>query len=504
MPGDGWAAETAGLGCGGDEEFEALHRVLAPDLGARPGREPWWIGHVRTLARREYRTARTALAELFEALATAVPRAVRRPDADADERPLLVCRANAAAAVNTVCAAVELRGEDVTETLGRILDRTLSEPWAFESGRLRNACTRALVELGSTRATDLLVNAAASAVSKPHREQLLLCLDLAKRGEQPPPSRLSELHVPDHGLDGSGRMLLHAHHREYLIALEPGGEVTVRDQSADPTPDQAAERVLDTQIRAIRTTYRREVRRIEALLATERVWSAHEWRRIYQDHPITRSVANRLVWRQERTDGTVLEVLPGPFGGVSCSRSGDETRVSGAADDVHAPGTAISLWHPRDADPAALAAWRALRDERALVQPFEQIDRDFTLVEPDPDATELNQHTSSRVETVAFAQAVEALGWHSRRNRTGPSSDTIRLVYRDYPDAYMTIAVPCMEEGQSVVLGAGWFHRSEDRARTPLALGYVPPRVYSEALRDLAALARGAIPGESEVHDRVP
>ena len=63
--------------------------------------------------------------------------------------------------------------------------------------------------------------------------------------------------------------------------------------------------------------------------------------------------------------------------------------------------------------------------------------------------------------------------------------------------------MPCREGGDSVVLGAGWFHRSEDRARTPLALGYVPPRVYSEALRDLAVLARGSQPPADAVTDRI-
>lgn len=496
-PGDGWAAEAGRLGWSGPEEADALRRVLAPDLGAHPQRQAWWLGHVRALTQRRHREANAALWTLFEALGEATPLAASGPVADG--RPLLVAQANTAAAVNTVWAACELYGEAATAPLGLILDRTLSEPWAVDSGRLRNACTRALIRLDTRLATSILVDAAASAPSKTQKEQLLLSLDLAKRAGDEPPSRLAELHVPDHGLDGGGRLLLQTHHHAFSLTLLPEGRVRVEDGVEDPTPDRAAQRVLDAQIRAIRTTYRRELMRIEALLATERSWTPGDWRRIYQDNPITRAVASRLVWRHELADGRVLEVLPDPYGGAAYTRL-EDGQAPPAREE--AEPVAVTLWHPRDADSSALAAWRALRDSRGLVQPFEQIDRDFTRVEPDPDAMELNQYTSSRVEAAAFADAVTRIDWHSRRGRAGRSSDAARVVYRDFPDAYLSVAVSCLEEGDAVGLGAGWFHRSEDRGRTPVALGYVPPRVYSEALRDIAVLARGARPGETGVHDR--
>jgi hypothetical protein len=284
------------------------------------------------------------------------------------------------------------------------------------------------------------------------------------------------------------------------------------DQGADATPDRAAERIVDAQVRAIRATYRKELLRLEALLATERSWSPGEWRRLYQDNAITRAVACRLVWRHEFADGTVLEQLPDPYGGAAYVRQDYEDAVAAHSpqrDDMRAPYRAdarpasVTLWHPRDADAAALAAWRRIRDERGLVQPFEQIDRDFTRVDPDPDELELNQHAATEVDATSFGAALTGLDWHSRRSRAGRSSDAIQLAHRDFPDARLSVAVPCRVGEGTVVLGAAWFHRGEDRARTPLALGYVPPRVYSEALRDLAVLARGARPADDEVNDRI-
>ncbi|HEX4791271.1 MAG TPA: DUF4132 domain-containing protein, partial [Actinospica sp.] len=332
-----------------------------------------------------------------------------------------------------------------------------------------------------------------------------------------PPSRLAELQVPHHGLDRGGLLVLSTHHHEFLLTMLPDGQVTVEDQSSDATPDRAAERIVDAQVRAIRATYRRERTRLEALLATERSWSPGEWRRLYQDHPITRAVASLLVWRHEFADGGVLEMLPDPYGGASYVRQDDEDGVAAYTRQreemltpfrADAQPTSVTLWHPRDADPAALAAWRAIRDERGLAQPFEQIDRDFTRVEPDPDSVELNQHAPAAVDAASFEAALTGLDWHSHRSKAGRLSDAIRLVHRDFPDARLSVTVPCREGGETVVLGAGWFYRTQDRARTALALGYVPPRVYSEALRDLAVLARGALPTaggsfNTEMNDRI-
>src|SRR6185503_9825794 len=60
---------------------------------------------------------------------------------------------------------------------------------------------------------------------------------------------------------------------------------------------EAAERVLRGELRAIRATYRKEAARIEALLATEHTWTPDAWQKLYLDHPITRAVASRLIWR---------------------------------------------------------------------------------------------------------------------------------------------------------------------------------------------------------------
>ena len=381
---------------------------------------------------------------------------------------------------------------------------------------MRNACIRALAEIGTKQALDLLLVASRRAPTKAQREQILLVLDVAARRAKQPPSRTAELHVPSHGMSGSGRRTLTVHKHVFELVLRPDGRVDVVDRSEGATPDDAVARVIATEARSLRTAYDRELVRIEALLATERSWFYEEWRRLYLDNPITRAVAARLVWRMRYTDGRIVDVLPSSDGGVRAARpvvSGEEAEAGGAGSAAGAGGAGatraatdaelpdlVRLWHPRDAGPGLLAAWRTIRDEQALVQPFDQIERDFTRADPDPDAVELNQYAAAAVAAAHFAEAVGRLGWHSRkssgRGQHQPPGgqergDTVLLVRREFPDDGVCVAVPCREDGESVVLGSGWFHRMEDQARTPVELGFVPPRVHSEALRDIAMLARG-------------
>jgi hypothetical protein len=504
--GDGWSAGAAAFGWHDPEQVSVLRQVLAPDFGARPTRRPDWAARVERLRRRENREAHAGLLALFEALAAAVP---LNGGASGGGRPLLVGRENTLAAVNTVWAATELLGAGAARTLERILQRASDEPWTLDSGRVHHACVRALAEIGTKQALDMLLAASRRSTAKAQREQILLVLDVAARRTQQPPSRIAELHTPTHGLSGNGRRTLTVHKHVFELVLLPDGRVESAERDG-ATPDKAVARVIAAEARSLRAAYDRELSRIEALLATERSWHYEEWRRLYLDNPITRAVASRLVWRMRYAGGRTVDVLPTADGGVRVARPVEEGRQP-PAPDADLPDL-VRLWHPRDAEPAELAAWRAIRGEQALVQPFDQIERDFTRAEPDPDTEELNQYAATAVTTREFAEVLSRLGWHSRRSsgRSGhplhgqQPGDTILSARREFPDDGVSVAVPCREEGESTVLGSGWFHRTQDQARTPVALGFIAPRVHSEALRDIAMLARGRHESGGPVTDAVP
>ena len=494
-PDDGWyravAARLAHEDAGG---LGPLGAVLSVDRGARPNQDPDWRRRVHELELKRRHWATQLLTGLLDALAEAVPLVESRGEADG--RPVLVGQANTVCAVNLVWAAVELDFERKSQTIGGILLRSVSEPWTMYSVRVRNACANALAEIGSRQAVDVLAEAARQAQTKALREQLLLCLDRAASRVEEPPSRVAELHVPRHGLDERGRRELTVRQHRFDLQLLPNGQVSITQRDGEATPDAAASRVTAAESRAIRATYRREVARIEALLATDRDWDPEDWQRIYRDNAITRAVASRLIWRHTFADGRAVDRIPGWDRDDVVSYTADGTLWTDTTDAQPAEGTPyrISLWHPRDADPTMLATWREACRVRNLIQPFEQVERNFTRLAPEPEATELGHYASAVVDADRLTAAVRRLDWHSRRTRGGARSDSIRLAYRDFPDDRVSVAVPYTDSANSpgaVVLGSGWFYRADDRARTPLPLGAIGPRAYSEAVRDLSVLAGG-------------
>jgi len=504
-PDDGWyRAVAARLAAHEDAGgLRPLGAVLSVDRGARPNQDPDWHRRVHDLELKRRHWATQLLAGMLDALAEAVPLVESRGAADG--RPLLVGQANTVCAVNLVWAAVELDFERKSQTIGRILLRSVSEPWTMYSVRVRNACANALAEVGSRQAVDVLAEAATQAQTKALREQLLLCLDRAASRVEEPPSRVAELHVPRHGLDERGWRELTVRQHRFDLELFPNGQVGVTQRDGEPTPDTAASRVTAAESRAIRATYRREVARIEALLATDRDWDPEDWQRIYHDNAITRAVASRLIWRHTHENGRTVDRIPGWDRTDVVSYTADGTLWTDTQPAEDAPYR-ISLWHPRDADPAMLATWREACRVRNLIQPFEQVERNFTRLAPESDATELGHYAAAVVDADHLTAAVRRLDWHSRRTRGGAAQDSIRLAYRDFPDDRVSVAVPYTDSATSpgaVVLGAGWFHRADDRARTPLPLGAIGPRAYSEAVRDLSVLAGGDRVAQDEISDRI-
>ena len=503
-PGDGWhRAVAAWFETGDSAHLRALQTVLCDDLGARPNQDSHWRQQVHNLDRGRHRWTVQVLSRMLEALADSVPLAA--PSAAADGRPLLVGQANTVCAVNLLWAAVELDLERVTQLTGRVLLRSVSEPWLMRSARVRGACANVLAEIGSRQAVDLLARASQLAQTKTLREQMLLGLERTASRNQEPPSRLAELHVPHHGLDERGRLELTVHRHRFELRLYPDGQVGATQRDGEPTPDEAASRVTAAESRGIRAAYLKEVARIEALLATDRRWDPEDWERIYLDNPITRAVAGRLIWRQTYADGRVIDRIHGwdRAGVVAYAADGTLRAEDSPADAVP---YRVSLWHPRDADPAMLATWREACRVHRLVQPFEQIRRDFTRLAPESDATQLPQYAATAVDTDRFDAAVARLDWHSRRTRAAVRSDAFRLAYREFPDDHVSVVAPCTDSANpigTVLLGAAWFHRTDDRARTPLPLGAIAPRVYSEAVRDLSVLAGGNPVAGDEISDRV-
>ena len=487
--GDGWsrAVRVRHLD---PERLRILNQLLERDRGRSPYRVRVWQEAVDELVRRENRAARETLLALLEALAEGAPYEV--PGEQVDGRALLVGRANTARAVNTIWAAARLGGPEVIPWIGRVLRRSLRQPWTLDSGaRIMDAAQTALALDGGHRAVAELGAAVPLASNSALREQLAWSLSLASIGQETPPSRLAELRVAEHELDADGERELIVNRRKFIISIAPDGEVTLKRDHPQRAESVAAEETARTEARAVSATYQEEVARIEGLLATERDWPLDDWQQLYLRNPITRAVASRTVWVLRLPDERTMSILP--------SWDGQIRAVNGTAQPADRPTGPITvrLWHPSEAPPEELAAWRALLADPVLrlVQPFQQIERDFTLVAPEPNAVELFPCVGLRFTPAALTLARDRIRWSSRKKGgNAADSETTRFVYRDFPDARISVSLTCVVRAGLVELDTAWFYRTDNSARIPLPLGSIPTRVYSEAVRDLAMLTREPVP----------
>jgi hypothetical protein len=303
-----------------------------------------------------------------------------------------------------------------------------------------------------------------------------------RRGWQP--GEALELAVEDHGLDAGGRRGWA--HDDYAIILEltedkprlryeHAGEATasvptgVRD-----TPVLAAAKVEQKRLAAAVVGERG---RLEGLLAQDRVWSLADWRVRYLGHPVTAGYARRLVW-EISTDRLMWTAA------VPCLDPDAFARSDGS----------VRLWHPLSVDPSETAVWRDRLTAGGVRQPFKQAFREAYGITPaEVTAGDASARFAGHILRYRQANALmHTRGWSASylgRWSDGFQSEATRVLGGgDWRASFPhEVADPESREPhvEHCVTGAVWFARRQGRQWAPVALTGVPPRVFSEAMRDI-------------------
>ena len=180
-----------------------------------------------------------------------------------------------------------------------------------------------------------------------------------------------------------------------LAYVDEGGR-TKKSVPAD-LKDETAE--LREELKRIRKTVAGERVRLDGLLAEARSWPVEEWQRLYLDHPITGALARRLIWRF----GSELIGIP---------ESGKVVQVDGASVKLPARGD-VRLWHPIDAPPEDVRAWRAYLFERELTQPLKQAFREVYVLTPAEEETQVysNRFAAHIFRQVQARALMKGRGW---------------------------------------------------------------------------------------------
>ncbi|GAA4027979.1 hypothetical protein GCM10022247_61170 [Allokutzneria multivorans] len=276
-------------------------------------------------------------------------------------------------------------------------------------------------------------------------------------------------------------------------------------------------RELRAFVKDVNTTLAEQKTRLERLFAEHRVWHFEQWRERYLDHPVVGTIARRLIWIVGVHACVYYE------GGL---RGLDGQPVSVRPTDD------VALWHPIDHEADEVLEWRALLTEQRIVQPFKQAHREVYELNETERQTELfsPRFTAHILDQQRFHAAATARGWLNQPRST-MDADCLPTV-RELPEWGLRAELwvegigdafdvePSESEGyqyvdtehvrfyplyapENTASAAGadyapWDDVTDDISE-PLPLAHIPPRVFSEVMRDVELFIENASIGADPV-----
>ncbi|WP_152486227.1 DUF4132 domain-containing protein [Nocardiopsis lucentensis] len=393
----------------------------------------------------------------------------------------------------------------VLERLARFTGTGPGTSKQLRSERMASAAVRIIAERGDDRA----VAALGRIRGKVRKKTLLKTIDTALSEiadrEGVTNEELLERTVPDFGLgrDRTRTELLDGH--PVTLSLADDGTAALgfvsakgRPAASPPKPlrESHPDRIkeLRAELKELRATVSTERAGAETFLAQGRIWKVGPWVRHHLEHPVTGTLARRLIWEVDTGDGRTWRAgLPEPDGDHWRLADHDSRTVAHTRD---LPDTArVRLWHPVRHRPETVRRWRDHLTDREIAQPVKQAYREIYLLTPAEEAT--GDHSLRfAAHILKYAQARALLttrGWSqdALSEWDGCDEGTAQRTYTDRETgtawrATWDLRLIAPDEPVGVrTCGTGRVRFNRVGAPLPVALAEVPVPVLSEAMRDL-------------------
>jgi len=332
-----------------------------------------------------------------------------------------------------------------------------------------------------------------------------------------PREELEEMAIPTYGLTEVGR------------CEEPIGEFTARLSVTGTTSTELVWVRADGQIQtdipaSIKTNCKTELKelqlaakdlqsmlpaqraRIDSLFLEQKTWPLPVWRERYLNHPLTGTLARRILWQFKCGTRLVTALW---FNGALVDLDLQPVTFPDEA-------TIVELWHPIGRSPEEVVAWRSWLDAQQIQQPFKQAHREIYVLTDAERQTRIysNRQAAHVLKQHQFNALCALRGWKNKlrllvdaeyppatlhlpkwglraefwveglgadygtdTNDSGVyhylSTDQVRFYRTDAPQ-------------QMAHAGGGGYHpewRANDAE--PVPLSEVPPLVFSEVMRDV-------------------
>jgi hypothetical protein len=286
------------------------------------------------------------------------------------------------------------------------------------------------------------------------------------------------------------------------LDFKPKYQDLAKNKRLASLPKLAPKEVLDQGkelVAALREVSKAQVVRMEGLMVRQYRWPVDRWRELFLGHPLLFPFAVRLVWGTDDNAG----VIAGTFHALE-----DRTLTDVADKPFTLPDSgSVGIVHPLELDDDQRPAWRTHLADYEITPPFPQLERPVVRVEPDQHEIRIvDDFKGTTLNGLTFKGRAERLGWKQRVGESG----SVPFFWKSFPAAGVgaLLAVEDMgvgvEPDREVTLGEALFARDErmqgfldaydyerpgDDDAGVVALGHVPPIVFSEVMGDLRRIA---------------
>lgn len=248
--------------------------------------------------------------------------------------------------------------------------------FGIRSEKLGNACLWSLAELSDGAGVPYLARILARVKYPKIKARIDAKLNETAQRAGIARAELDEISVPTHGLDHDGKRRVAFKEGEAVLRVAGTGATVewfnhagkqLKSPSKAMKDEKALFKEVQSDLKELNADLGIQPQRLQQLYLQARCWPADIWRTRYLDHPLMRGLTLKLVWWIDRPNGTSVAALPDEAGDSLLDLAGDRVSLDGAT---------VRLWHPMDADVAAVEAWRDRLEALRVTQPFAQVWRE--------------------------------------------------------------------------------------------------------------------------------
>ncbi len=363
------------------------------------------------------------------------------------------------------------------------------------STKAGNACVHALAASASMPAVAQLQRLAQRVKLASQRKQIDQALATAADELGLDAGDLDEISVQSHGLvdgrvtrtfgDFTAELTVTGSDSVDLHWRKPDGGVQKSVPAAVKREHASEVKALNRERKELREALAVQRMRLERLMLFERAWPLATWRERYLDHPLVSQFARRLIWAFETDDSTSL----------GCWLDGELVGPDDEPLGPLVPETQVRLWHPIESDAAGVLGWRDWLDRQQRTQPFKQAHREiYVLTDAEREtATYSNRFAAHVLRQHQLNALCQERGWSYQLQGAWDSFNVPALELSE-----VGLRAEYWVEGIDAEDDSGLSHAyiylyvSTDQVRfadaqsgASVSLDEVPPRVFSEVMRDV-------------------